>query len=1474
MTSPPVTPPAAPPAAADPSPPFGPGDVVRSPYGPVAVTSVWTLEEGTAAATTMLRGRLGRPAGRSLADAPQIVLRADAIEGPVLPATPGMITLATLSSSNAKEKVSVHCYSVDRDTYTVSSLPDPGTLVELSSTCVDMCPSTKFYPLLEDLLHRADSLGKSAGRNLLSAISGNSTAVTEVAEDVKEALQDETGLKAEDLTADSAGEFASRVVRATKRNLLPDGKEVAAGASELIAMLKDEEWTDLLHKSKDRLTTMISDDLPAVAERTLADAGIVISASAGADAASRALSAINGLLRTHAETDLEEASDTVTHQFRKAMDALRTTAEHDRRMGSIYDLLLEKSSGWQEATGMLLETAGAGTWIEGGKRLRARAANILSPQQMASFGSGISALTEGLSGEAAVARLKTLEVGEAVRDRLICAIEVKTGSAGGLDGMIAKALAGAGGVVSEEGAGSSVKSLVEMMSKNATKTGKDAQETLLVAVSRRSAYRDQVMTSIESGLVDLEQNLGNALSVNDITDIIRGDKGTASLFEPMARRASAEIERQLMAAEDGVKDNPHVMSALGYVRRLVSGELTGDAALQDIVTVLNDESVVAAGEGWIQKGDQVLDVLENAAGNETVGKVLSVVKDAGGWGDGTLVDAVEKLDVNEILKTAETAYTDAEVRRNLFLSATDSALDFLLRILPSMPVPPLDGVKDGVIYSLSNLGLQGFKVRKEKIYVEIAGIKAQKKKAAAKTPASPATWPHDTAPDAAPDANPDAAPSPDAADDLSVDSFATAESIKATELLIIDVRDIQANLDEALWSFEQTYFPKMKGSGTASVQLVDASVRLQFELRKRRVDEEEDTPLRGKVGGGDDDLWNDAAAVEDVVEGGERAKWEPVLCLCDCSCNIERVDLRLIGSGMTWLVNMLAALFRVFLKKYVIFTVEKTLRNSSGYILENLNSSLCGYWDLIMRTAKLNMDDLAILSESDTIKATDTTASYDVELVWREAVPLGIQLLMNDNSGYLKVVDFPRGGQARSVAEAASLNPDIFKGARITAVNGKRFELPAVVAESPAKGGSPSLLRTVVPQVLAALQVPERPKSITFALASSEDAERVRCFVEGVTFGEEKGDMPRPLSSTNMSVKNVEVLDEGPLGLVFASSLDDFGLEVESFSRGGENEDTILPVEKNGSVNIGDILVSVNGEIVLGENGNGRTKFLEIFGQVGSSRPLTLGFATGYLKEVEFHKEEGGYCEAGPVKEFAFKDKTLDSETQPSPPSSDCHRVVLEKYDSISSTLEIAGVLLGDHLVAVNGAPVGAALFTRKTSDTTYVDEILERLCDPEEYPMTLSFARPNADSAAKIATPDKASGIGRWGRLLGGAVASPRSGASIMLQNSRKFNVTVENRNHLGCIFGPSSSDEYEEVVVSSFTPVRGPAQLKMLSFDGDNFFAGMSVEAIDGVSVPSYINGEILAGTLQRSWEADGALKLLFCHDERKEWLFNLLT
>ena len=280
----------------------------------------------------------------------------------------------------------------------------------------------------------------------------------------------------------------------------------------------------------------------------------------------------------------------------------------------------------------------------------------------------------------------------------------------------------------------------------------------------------------------------------------------------------------------------------------------------------------------------------------------------------------EKLKVNDLLGVAEKAVTDAKARRRMLSTATDVALDFVLRILPSMPVPPFEGVKDGLVYHISNLSMKGFKVHKEDIQIELAGMRATRHNNAQKSLLMS-------------DVGTGSQSHPFIAKTYSVDSDSSdididdvLRPIKATELLIIDIRNTSAVLENALWSFEQTYLPYLKGGGLANVKMSGGSIRLQFELRKRR---------KNKNG---------------------KPDWEPVLCLHDRSCTIAEVDLILEGeSTLTWLMNKIAVIFKSPLRDYVVATIVKVLTNRSGWILNKLNTILSPYWDLILRTANLDL---------------------------------------------------------------------------------------------------------------------------------------------------------------------------------------------------------------------------------------------------------------------------------------------------------------------------------------------------------------------------------------------------------------------------------------------------------------------------------------------------------------------------------------
>ena len=45
-----------------------------------------------------------------------------------------------------------------------------------------------------------------------------------------------------------------------------------------------------------------------------------------------------------------------------------------------------------------------------------------------------------------------------------------------------------------------------------------------------------------------------------------------------------------------------------------------------------------------------------------------------------------------------------------------------MSVLPSISVPPIKGTKDEVEYAISNLDLSNFTLKKEKVYVKLAGL--------------------------------------------------------------------------------------------------------------------------------------------------------------------------------------------------------------------------------------------------------------------------------------------------------------------------------------------------------------------------------------------------------------------------------------------------------------------------------------------------------------------------------------------------------------------------------------------------------------------------------------------------------------------------------------------------------------------------------------------------------------------------------
>jgi len=624
--------------------------------------------------------------------------------------------------------------------------------------------------------------------------------------------------------------------------------------------------------------------------------------------------------------------------------------------------------------------------------------------------------------------------------------------------------------------------------------------------------------------------------------------------------------------------------------------------------------------------------------------------------------------------------------------------------------------------------------------------------------------------------------------------------VNATELLIIDVRQVSAIMNDVAWSFEQTYMPYLKGNGKFDVNMSGGAIRLVFELRKR--------PKKGK---NKDDV-----------------QWEPVLCLHDRYCSIGSVEFKMQGqSRMAWVINKVASVFKDLLRDYVVRTIVRILTEKSGLILSKLNQGLSPFWDVLLRTAKLELADLEIATKKDIVEASPEPDSDLIELVWRERLPLGMNLLLNDESGKLKVVDFPRGSQARTVCEGRNLDPDGFKGATIIAVNGIRHQNDDDLFE--------------------ALRDPGRPKTIQFELAESEDAERIRRFVEesGAMDKYKKAGKPTMAADQrDISVRKVDFLDDMDLGIEFANSPDNSGLVVRKFleSRDG----LVLAAErKQDEIHIGDLLTHVNGKLVIGENGSGRSLALKLIEAEGKKRPLSLTFADPYLHSIVYEQSERLAIVIGGPSELLLKE---DKENK---------RILLDGFKGVDSVSEKAGVLLGDYLVFVNGISVGAGCRWMGETSAPALNEVEAMLRDKSNYPIGLTLARPLKQHQQER----------DWASALLGAAPEQ----AIQMDTSETICVSAECYEQLGLDLELKA---YCDIIVKDLHAVTGPLQLatQRLRDPQTDTYNHLSVDSINGEFVPSYATPNLVKSAMERSWKSEKRVEVTYCDNDKKKFIFDL--
>ena len=590
------------------------GEVVRTSYGVGVVSRILDQND-------RFEVRLWRVPGKSIASTSTANLHKSAILDR-LPVAPGMVT--TADSRRFQAKIMALCFYESRGTFLVAPIGKdetdigaPSSWMELPPREIQTAQSAKFYPLLQELMFRGDQAASSTTSLLQSqAVSDAVQRTTELVHSHANKVIINDALKESNL-----------------QSIVPEEEETKDEVQRVVAMLKDEELTVLLENGRDRLRQLLEMDEISEGTRTaLAKAGVRVADSSKTllqtvhsshQAALEAVNTLLGLETNFDSNDFQAVRDSLGESFRSMFDTLADAASSDRTLSSIFDTISGKTTDWQEATGRLLSTKSASLFMEGAGRLQARAVGLFSTDQLLWAGHIGSNLTKAFTeGDAAVARLKSIELGDAVRKRLFEAIEVRSESAGGLDGIIAGALST---LKHGEGESSNVGRLLESLQSSASSASSEAHETLISIVSQRSVYRDIALVRLEQVFCSLESEFAGEMSPDEIAAVARGEGGTANIFEPVARRAVSEIDRQLDVAEASVSD-PTIVDVLKHVRRITRGELSVASMVDEVVNTLNDERIVGAGEKLIEHSENILDAIEGVSGNEVVNDAVQTLE--------------------------------------------------------------------------------------------------------------------------------------------------------------------------------------------------------------------------------------------------------------------------------------------------------------------------------------------------------------------------------------------------------------------------------------------------------------------------------------------------------------------------------------------------------------------------------------------------------------------------------------------------------------------------------------------------------------------------------------------------------------------------------------------------------------------------------------------------------------------------------
>lgn len=144
----------------------------------------------------------------------------------------------------------------------------------------------------------------------------------------------------------------------------------------------------------------------------------------------------------------------------------------------------------------------------------------------------------------------------------------------------------------------------------------------------------------------------------------------------------------------------------------------------------------------------------------------------------TIMQKFEATDVDSVVEKGKTLFSDPAERQKFVNSIKDMAMDFLIKQLPSVQIPPIEGIADRLQFGIDNLDLSSFLIHKEDVHMKLGNF------------------------------------------------------LKTGNLFEVSVTNISASMKNFNWLFHQHYFPHLNGKGSANADIGEGTIRLNFGVRR------------------------------------------------------------------------------------------------------------------------------------------------------------------------------------------------------------------------------------------------------------------------------------------------------------------------------------------------------------------------------------------------------------------------------------------------------------------------------------------------------------------------------------------------------------------------------------------------------------------------------------------------------------------